>query len=728
MTENGNGAAPAEVAMSLLEELAAEVPQPPAPPAGKSNGTAVSAPTGRGGHRLKVEDWLRDRGVQFRMKVGTDGKGRTVYVLATCPFDPSHGDDSCVMQAGDGAMSAKCFHNSCAGRGWKQFKDKIGPPDAHHYEPPMRPKGRAGETTAAAADDGRPVIIITTEEHVVNEKAVAALGSDLSIYQRAGQLVHIVRDDSPAARGVRRPFAPRIEALPAALLRERLAATANWVQEKEVKGFPVLVPAHPPGWAVSAVHARGNWPAVRHLEAVVDYPVLRPDGTILSRPGYDPTAGLLLMPVADLPAVPENPTRDDAVAAREALLEVVADFPFECNLHRAAWLAGLLTPLARFAFAGPSPLFLADANVPAAGKGLLLDCTSRIVTGERFTIATYTADEDELRKRITSLVLAGDRLVLFDNLAGKFGNAVLDAALTGTGWKDRMLGVNRMVEGPLYMTWFATGNNVAIAADTARRTCHIRLESPEEKPELRRDFKQPHLLAWVGENRARLLGAALTILRAFCLAGRPDMGLPAWGSFEGWSALVRSAVVWVGLPDPGETRQGLRDQADMVSESMCLLLACWEQMDPQRHGLTAADVIRRLFEHPPEHLNDEVWLQEKEWRNDMRSAVETLIGKPDARLLSYKLRDYRRRIFDGRYLDRAGEKDHSARWAVYPAESFADRADPDEADHVPDVPHPPSWPFAKTGDAGDAGDVSPRDKSGPRRARPKTLEPKNRSR
>ena len=214
------------------------------------------------------------------------------------------------------------------------------------------------------------------------------------------------------------------------------------------------------------------------------------------------------------PPICERPSLDDAIAARDALLEAVEDFPFERQVHKAAWLAALLTPLARFAFTGPSPLFLVDANVRAAGKGLSLDTISRIVTGERFTIATYTNDEDELRKRITSLVLAGDRLVLFDNLTGSFGNAVLDAALTGTAWKDRALGVNRMAEGPLYMTWYATGNNVAIAVETARRVCHVRLESLEEHPEKRQDFQHPNLLAWVGDNRSRLLAAALTILRA----------------------------------------------------------------------------------------------------------------------------------------------------------------------------------------------------------------------
>jgi hypothetical protein len=542
------------------------------------------------------------------------------------------------------------------------------------------PSGISNVAGQGGADD-RPAIIITTDEHLVNDEAVSALARDPGVYQRGALLVRIVRDASPAAKGVRRPLAARIEPLPPALLRERLAANARWRSLRETKEGVAEGPARPPAWCVAAVHTRADWPGVRHLESVVDYPVLRPDGSILDRPGYDPETGLLLEPAGPLPEVPGLPTRDDAFAARDALLEAVADFPFERPVHRAAWLAALLTPLARFAFTGPAPLFLVDANVRGAGKGLLLDAISRIVTGERFTIAAYTADEDELRKRITSLALAGDRLVLFDNLEGRFGNAVLDAALTGTAWKDRILGVNRMAEAPLYMTWYATGNNVAVAADTARRVCHCRLESPEERPEERCGFRHPDLLAWVGENRGRLLAAALTILRAYCTAGRPDLGLPAWGSFEGWSRLVRSAVVWVGLPDPGETRLLLQESADVTAECMGVLLECWEQMDPARHGLTAAEAVQ-LYKQPPE--------PRPEWHADFMAALEMLLGKPDARGLGTKLRGYRRRVFGKRFIDRAGEDHRAARWAAFPATEFRRRpADTrSHSSHSPDAPIP----------------------------------------
>jgi hypothetical protein len=233
-----------------------------------------------------------------------------------------------------------------------------------------------------------------------------------------------------------------------------------------------------------------------------------------------------------------------------------------------------------------------------------------------------------------------------------------------------------MAEAPLLMTWYATGNNVCIAADTARRVCHIRLESPEERPEERQDFRHRNLLAWVGDNRFKLLTAALTILRAYCALGRPDQRLPAWGSFEGWSELVRSAVVWIDMPDPGETRLLLQEQADLGAESMNVILASWERMDSARRGLTAAEVVQRVkdpSDNPPDHLVD------------LRDALEAFLGKLDARLLGNKLRSYRRRIFAGRYIDKVGTEHSAARWAVFPASEFRSRAK-----YSPQTPHTPS--------------------------------------
>ncbi len=128
--------------------------------------------------------------------------------------------------------------------------------------------------------------------------------------------------------------------------------------------------------------------------------------------------------------MPEQPGEPEVAAALDRLHEVVADFPFRDEAHRAAWLSSLLTPLARAAFRGPAPLNLIDANVRGTGKSLLADVCSTILTGRSAARMSYSHDEDEIRKQITSIALEAAQLVLIDNVSGVFGSATLDRVLT----------------------------------------------------------------------------------------------------------------------------------------------------------------------------------------------------------------------------------------------------------------------------------------------------------
>jgi hypothetical protein len=71
------------------------------------------------------------------------------------------------------------------------------------------------------------------------------------------------------------------------------------------------------------------------------------------------------------------------------LLEVASDFPFQAAQHRAAYLAGQLTPFARFTFAGPAPLFLIEANTAGTGKSLLCDTISIVASGREMARTAY---------------------------------------------------------------------------------------------------------------------------------------------------------------------------------------------------------------------------------------------------------------------------------------------------------------------------------------------------
>lgn len=514
-------------------------------------------------------------------------------------------------------------------------------------------------------------VIIGKDEYRVNDEVAASLGQQSDIYQRGGLLVRILehRGDEVLKSRIRRDDGePIVREVTPANLRENLTRCVEFFRQTD----DGTVSIHPPGWCVRAVHERGEWPCVPRLEAVVTHPVLLPDGSILTSNGYDANSGLLVrIPPGLNIEVPVSPSAADVADAAAVLCDVIADFPFETPAHQASWIASLLTPLAWFAFGGPAPMFLIDANTRGAGKGLLADAASLILTGRRFSVMSYTNDREELRKRITTLAVEGDRLILLDNLAGAVGNDILDAALTSDRWKDRLLGGNRRYDGPLHVTWFATGNNVQLHADTSRRVCHIRMESTDERPELRSGFRHINLRKHILTHRGELLSAALTIARGWVVAGRPAHNLTAWGSFEGWSAMVREAVVFAGFPDPGETREQLQSLADRDAASMATIITCLPALDPEGRGVTAAEIIRRIKED--DHQPD--------WIEDLRGAVEELCGRLDARSLGYKFRHFKRRNFGGWFLEAAGGR-NANKWVVCRVSG--------KADHATHVPHPRS--------------------------------------
>ena len=389
---------------------------------------------------------------------------------------------------------------------------------------------------------------------------------------------------------------------------------------------------------------------------MITTPVVRADGSVISEEGYDDQTGLFLRLIGDAPAPIETYSQDDAVTAANRLLSVFSDFPFARSEHRAALLSYILTLLSRNAFEGPAPLFLFDANVRGSGKSLLVDLVSIITSGHDISRMCNPKDDEECRKRITALALGGDAAVMIDNVDGQLGCASLDAALTSTSWKDRKLGHSEIVELPLRISFAATGNNVMLGADTSRRVVHIRLESPEERPEEREGFRHADIRKHVRENRTQLLSDALTILSSFIKSGKPNQGLRAWGSFEGWSEVVRQTVVWCGQADPGLTRQELVDYSDREFIALQRLLAAWAEIDPRHSGLSVNDLLQKLSREPRKFasVRDAV----------LEIAPPTRGDLPTVRQLGNRFKHLRKRVVNGRFLDHREGRSRSSLWFV----------------------------------------------------------------
>ena len=111
-----------------------------------------------------------------------------------------------------------------------------------------------------------------------------------------------------------------------------------------------------------------------------------------------------------------------------------------------------------------------------------------------------------------------------------------------------------------------------------------------------RKFKRPHLLTEVRANRAKHVSDALTIARAWIVAGRPEANIPPVASFTDWSGLCRHSLVWLGLPDPATTLfTQMADDPD--AETLGRLLNGWFELFGTGPVMTR-DLVAKIDSHP----------------------------------------------------------------------------------------------------------------------------------
>ena len=98
-----------------LEALAAELPEEPK----KITYTKTES-------KFDLDSWIANHGLQVDSV--KSWKDTTKYILSECPFDSNHkAPDACIIKQADGAISFKCFHNSCTGHDWHELRLRYEP-------------------------------------------------------------------------------------------------------------------------------------------------------------------------------------------------------------------------------------------------------------------------------------------------------------------------------------------------------------------------------------------------------------------------------------------------------------------------------------------------------------------------------------------------------------------------------------------------------------------------
>lgn len=288
-----------------------------------------------------------------------------------------------------------------------------------------------------------------------------------------------------------------------------------------------------------------------HLNGLVFAPILTPSGRLVLTSGFEPETGLFVDlddDVADLD-IPENPTDEDVVWAKERLEDLFCDFPLKTPQDLSRLMALIMSMVFRPSVS-KSPAFLISGSGPAVGKGMLASAVSTLVTGAPVPVTKCPSKDDEFEKVLTAMLIQGKTLVMFDEPGGVIDSKALAAAITEKTHHGRVLGESRTVSVPNVMQMIFAGNNVAVSRDLARRFVYIDLVVQSDFAEARGGFKYPHLNAYIKEHRRELMTAVLTLVQAWIAAGRPlpRDGMPT-GGFEQWYKCVGGVLAHVGYGD-----------------------------------------------------------------------------------------------------------------------------------------------------------------------------------
>lgn len=450
-------------------------------------------------------------------------------------------------------------------------------------------KQRAKRENKSSAPEKTCLPVIQINNRQLRDTTIIAINALLAsnappkLFMRMGQLCQIKSDEDGR---------PSIEILKETGVKHYLTQAADFIrQDKEVTSVS------PPKVLAQNILATPDLP-FPPLRGIVEVPVLRPDGSILADPGYDPATKLYYHPLpgpALDPIIFANADQQDTVNSVNFILcELLPDFPFVDEASRANTLAALLTPIVRHVIFGPVPMGLFDAPQAGTGKTKLPEIIGMISTGRWTPMRNPPMrrdDDAEWSKVITSALLKGSTIICFDNADGILKSPGLCLALTCQTYSDRILGTNQQPEIPVICSWFATGNNIQLGGDLPRRCYWIRMNAKMSHPWMRRNFRHKDLENWVTENRPKLNAALLTMARGWYVAGQPEHDSPVMGSYQAWCRVVGGILQFAGVKGFLGNMDAMHEKTDPEGREWEAFLGAWHN-----HYGDAVVLVKELVE------------------------------------------------------------------------------------------------------------------------------------
>jgi putative DNA primase/helicase len=424
-------------------------------------------------------------------------------------------------------------------------------------------------------NDGRVVIrlLAGNTDQIATAVEDALIAAKAPVYTQSGMLVRPDVEEADATRG-RTALVTRIKPCERYWLRRELTKLVRCIKIKVSKDGLIEVAADVPIDLANTVLESAS-SRFAELAGIISTPTMRPDGSLLLKPGYDPTTGLLLVNPPPMPSIPERPTRHDAEAAVQVLEDLLNEFPFVDEASRSVALSALITPVVRAAMPFV-PIHVVTAPIAGSGKSFLNDVVAVVAIGDYCPVLSAGANNEETEKRLHGAVLSGQPLIALDNLNGVLRGDFLSQMLTQRLLQVRRLGSTGNLQVRNTATILANGNNIEIEGDMVRRSIQCALDPQVEDPTTRQFRRNP--VKMVLADRGKYVAAALIVVRAHLVAGAPGAeSVGPYAGFEDWSRLVRGALVSLGRADPVATQQTLH-VADPAVVALDLVMEAWAKL------------------------------------------------------------------------------------------------------------------------------------------------------
>lgn len=434
-------------------------------------------------------------------------------------------------------------------RGWLALPEADGAGDPHPADP-----------NAIRLDRPELHIAVGEVERLLIDKSGR-------VFNRNGELVRLRRLIEPGSAGGVKRAAGMVQIVPA--LPPWLAYEASQVGGRfSVKGNGAARKVQPSAAFMATLIAVADDCHFLPLTGVSLTPLIHRD-----QPGYDDTTGIYLdFAEGVFPAVPMRPSREEAIAALERLSRPLRGFPFvESFPTKAACLAAMIAAVIRSQLRS-CPMFLIDAPTAGSGKSKLAEAVGLLALGVSPSAISFSSRPEENEKRLSAVLRTGEQVILIDNVTDDLEGNFLCSMLTSETVQPRILGLSETVKLGTRTLVLATGNNIRVRGDLARRALLIRLDLGLANPDDRRFDFDP--IDEVRRDRPALVMDALTVVRGYIAAGRLDTTLKPFGSFPDFD-LIRGALRWLGMPDPAETRDAIKDhnaEGEERVEAMAMLI------------------------------------------------------------------------------------------------------------------------------------------------------------